>query len=388
MTTHAASSRRRRPSALVGLLAGVVLLAVNAASAQSAPPAGTIKLTVHDSLGYPVAGADLNVAGTVLHGESDVDGVVSLTSVAYGPATLRVRRLGFRPLSLDVVVEPGTTRAIDVVLARAAQPLAPVLVRGGRRVYSGRLASFFERRDLGNGHFFTRDELERMNPTMMTDVMRRVPGVRIVNTRLVRNAIRFRNNACAPLVWLDGSPLGAGEFDLDALSPRSVDAMEIYSGVSTIPVQFSEARGLSNCGVIAVWSRTGELRRKQKKGQSPAASLADAVASLSVFTADQVDVPAHTDSSLIVRPNYPDAMFTAGISGSVIAEFVVDSTGEVDIDDFNVLSSSDPLFTESVRQALRYAQFYPAVRQGRPVRQVVQLPFHFVYNPSAGARRE
>jgi TonB family protein len=86
-----------------------------------------------------------------------------------------------------------------------------------------------------------------------------------------------------------------------------------------------------------------------------------------------------------VQPAYPEALFIAGTSGKVVAEFVVDTTGAVQIATFSAISSSDPEFTMSVRRALEKALYVPAVRKGQKVQQVVEQPFTFV-SDSAFAR--
>jgi TonB family protein len=70
-------------------------------------------------------------------------------------------------------------------------------------------------------------------------------------------------------------------------------------------------------------------------------------------------------------------MLEAGISGRVVVEFVVDSSGMVEPESVVALETTDSLFTQSVRDALVRARFTPARIGSRPVRQVMQLPFTF-----------
>ncbi|MGH7720447.1 MAG: TonB family protein [Gemmatimonadaceae bacterium] len=70
-------------------------------------------------------------------------------------------------------------------------------------------------------------------------------------------------------------------------------------------------------------------------------------------------------------------LHAAGATGGVVAEFVVDTAGRVELETFNVVSSTHPRFTEAVRRALPAARFTPALLAGRRVRQLVQLPFRF-----------
>ena len=88
-----------------------------------------------------------------------------------------------------------------------------------------------------------------------------------------------------------------------------------------------------------------------------------------------VDVPIR---ELEVRtPRYPAALHARGTSGVVIAEFVVDSTGRVDLGSFRAIDSPDPLFTEAVRAALRDARFTPGMVRGRPVRTMARRSYRF-----------
>jgi protein TonB len=76
-------------------------------------------------------------------------------------------------------------------------------------------------------------------------------------------------------------------------------------------------------------------------------------------------------------PRYPDMLRSANVEGEVLVQFVVDTTGRVEMPSFKVLKSSHDLFTNAVRQALSTMRFYPAEIGGRKVKQLVQQPFNF-----------
>jgi hypothetical protein len=258
----------------------------------------------------------------------------------------------------------------------------------GRRDLTGNLAGFYRRMDFGNGRFFTAAELDRRNTTRLTDVLRMVPGLRI-ETRGFTNSVRMRGSRCAPLVWLDNQPLYAGEIDLDSFDARSFDGVEVYSGASSVPVEFQGNQRMSSaCGTIVLWSKRGELReRKRKKDEpTPATRIAAMLEDGSAFVVGDVDAGASPDSLLLVRPVYPDSLFEAQVPGRVIAEFVVTTTGEANMDTFSAVTTTNRLFVEPVRRAVREQRFVPAVKRGRIVQQVLQLPFEFV--PDSTARRK
>lgn len=374
------------------VMCGVALVAQSprALSAQEGEVGtGGVKGAVKDSLGYPVFGAQIAVGGTDLMAETDERGEFLLAKARVGELSIRVRRIGYKPDTVRVNVLAGQTIPVTLTLARVAVELDPLVIVG-RRNMSGRLAGFYERQGRGMGHFLTREQIERRNPMNMTDLFRMVPGANVINRGMGGAQVRFRGSRTPPLVWLDGTPLYAGEFDLDSVDPRSFEGVEIYSGPASVPAEFLGNRAMSSSGgTIILWTREGEHRaKKRKKGDPSAATLIQQmVEANSVFTAAQVDAQARPDSNDLIRPVYPDSLFENSVPGKALVEFVVDATGDVLMDTFSVVVSTHPAFGEAVRRALRDQRYIPARRRGNAVQQVVQQPFNFVPDSSAIRRR-
>jgi TonB family protein len=76
-------------------------------------------------------------------------------------------------------------------------------------------------------------------------------------------------------------------------------------------------------------------------------------------------------------PRYPDMLRSANVEGEVVAQFVVNADGSADVGSLKVLRSAHPMFTEAVKANLPAMQFSPAQVDGRPVRQLMQMPFKF-----------
>jgi periplasmic protein TonB len=96
----------------------------------------------------------------------------------------------------------------------------------------------------------------------------------------------------------------------------------------------------------------------------------------SIFREEQVDkavflAPGST------APRYPDGLRAAGISGSVMVEFVVDTAGRVEPGSLQVTQTDHMLFSAAVRAVLPRYRFIPAEAAGHKVRQLVRLPFRF-----------
>jgi hypothetical protein len=384
---NSVDSRVRQWIPLLALAACLTPVVVRAQAGQVGT--GGIDGTVRDSLGLPVGGAQITLTGSDMRVESDERGEFKLAKATAGRLTIRVRRIGFRPDSTEVMVLAGQTIPVEMILGRLAIEMRPVVVLG-RRDLAGRMGGFYDRQLRGGGHFITRDQIDKRNPINTTDLFRTIPGARVESGSMVRNRIRFRNSRCAPLTWLDGMPLYAGEFDLDALDPRSLEGIEIYSGPASVPAQFSGNRSMSSsCGTVIIWSRQGELRAKKRKpGElSAAQQIEEFVLQQSVFTADQVDDPARPDSSRLVRPVYPDSLFVNGIPGRVLAEFVVNAAGDVVEETFSIVTTTHLSLIETVRRAVKDQRYIPARRKGKAVQQVVQQPFSFVPDSLATRRR-
>lgn len=79
-------------------------------------------------------------------------------------------------------------------------------------------------------------------------------------------------------------------------------------------------------------------------------------------------------------PKYPTSLREQGIEGEVLAQFVVDRTGQADMGTFKILKASHQDFSRAVRDVVPRMRFYPAEIAGCSVRQVVQLPFGFKLN--------
>ncbi|MEP6574088.1 MAG: TonB family protein [Gemmatimonadota bacterium] len=80
-------------------------------------------------------------------------------------------------------------------------------------------------------------------------------------------------------------------------------------------------------------------------------------------------------------PVYPPDLLHEHIEGAVLAEFVVDTLGQVDSSSIHIISSSRPEFTVSVLNALSAMRFHPAMRSGLRVRQLVHQRFRFAIAP-------
>ncbi len=362
-----------RSSRIVAYMLGT--LAFFPASPFAQESQGTIRGTVLDSLGSALSGAQITVDSSTMRTVTGASGEFRLSRVPPGNVELRIRRLGYRPESRGVRVQAGAETSIDVRLAALPLRLPTVEVRRKVEVYDSRLAGFNARKERQVGHFVTRDQLDRMSSARLVDALRDVPGVQLRTIRGGGTSLVLRGSRCPPAVFIDGFPADAGVMDLDMLDLASVEGIEIYSGVATVPPEFMGARGQHGCGVIAVWSRPARPKRQRSAAAEPV-DLEKLLASRAVYTSDQVDDPAELPQGS-VTPIYPDALWRAGVNGRVVVELIVDTAGVIEPGSLRVVSTTHPYFAAAVKSALEGAAFRSAVLAGKAVRQIVQLPFVF-----------
>jgi protein TonB len=97
---------------------------------------------------------------------------------------------------------------------------------------------------------------------------------------------------------------------------------------------------------------------------------------MEVFDISKLDqIPVAT---VQVRPQYPFEMRRAGISGQVVVDFIVDTSGLVH--NAYAASSTQRDFESSAVQAVSKWRFRPGRKGGRAVNTHMQVPIVFTLN--------
>jgi TonB family protein len=374
--------KRRSLNASFALIAFLGAATVLSTSLLPAQQAGVITGSVTDTSGVPIWGAEVGVDAS-RRVFSDERGAFRFTGVPLGAHTLSARRLGFAPFQVGVQVSEGSEATVAIRMKLLAAPLPPVVVRASRMNYTGRLAGYYERLEKKSGaYFITREQIDQENASRLGQLLQHVPGISAVRGRGGTVGVRMRGRRCWPLVWIDGTPMPAGEVDLDSFAPSTIQGIELYLGSTTAPLRYIYNRDLSSCGTILIWSR-GPDTDPIRSTPTPSVDLEELVARMAVYSADAVDRRAELDTTAALQLSFPPPLFAARVPGLVVAEFVVDSAGRVEDGSVGIVSSTAPLFTDAVRVALASASYVPAIKGGRPVRQLVQQRFRFDINRQA-----
>jgi Carboxypeptidase regulatory-like domain/TonB-dependent Receptor Plug Domain len=249
----------RRPGAISVLGIGAWLLAA-APSLAAQTAARRVTGTVVDSAGRAVAGAVVRVmpAG-VPRAVTDDSGRFAMERVPAGRVQFGVRRLGYAPDSVVVAVDSVGETVLQIRLSASAFALDTVMVTDTGA--SAWLRVFEERRRSGRGYYFTRADIVRAQPQQTTDLLRRVPGVSVVYGRWGPE-VRFTHGGasgapCAPQLYVHHV---AHDGPVNDFSPDDIEAMEVYTGTSTVPIEFQSPVARS-CGAIVIWTREPRVGR-------------------------------------------------------------------------------------------------------------------------------
>ncbi len=156
-------------------------------------------------------------------------------------------------LEVELTVGPFLTD-----LAGRAVTLPEIRTEGRKARGLGERDAFEERRRTGIGQYITAEMIEKRNAPAFFDLLRMASGVEVRCGGRDRDCLPRMTRApgaCLPQAYLDGS-----ESDIRSLAhlrPTDVEAIEIYNGLATIPIELLDDPRLAKCGVIVVWTRRG-----------------------------------------------------------------------------------------------------------------------------------
>lgn len=208
---------------------------------------------VHDAKGEPLDGVTVEVHGQ--RSTTDRRGAFALLTTLVDTASIALRRVGFEPLDAFISTRNGMWDTVIVQMDPTVTTLNSVTVRETFATRAGAIRGFEERRERGLGQFVTRDEIVDRGSQKLTDILRSKKGVMIVRGRLRFAAfIGSRSTNCQPNVFLDGTR--APGMEVDEITAQSVEAIELYPNLSTIPIEFQTiGQNTAPCGTIAIWTR-------------------------------------------------------------------------------------------------------------------------------------
>lgn len=236
------------------LLALALALLVSAPTARAQVISGTVLAAESRA---PLAGAVVTLlsrdSAQLVQLRADSAGAFSLTLPGAGAYRLSAAQIGYRAaVSPALSIGPADTLQVEFSISRDLVVLKPLVVTARSRRLTEAARRFYERaRIAATGSFITRDEIDKAQPMMVTDLFNRLPGIR-TRAMMGGNDVAIRGN-CRPTVFLDGVRVNGYRSIDDLVQPLEVEGLEIYRGGYQAPAEFGGMQ--AGCAVILIWTR-------------------------------------------------------------------------------------------------------------------------------------
>ena len=206
------------------------------------------------STGEPVGGTPIMLNGTVAVLADTYGEFAFRLQIPVGVSRLEVLRVGYEPLSQELNVGPETTELqLNIRLQPAATPLADIIVEAEAPPDSRRLRDFYRRRGSEIGVFLTPEQIARIPGQLVTDVLRRVPGLQVIRTGM---ELMIRAPRCLrfpPRILVDYLEFSEADIDF-ALNRQDIAAVEVYTSGARIPTEFNRPAA-GKCGLVLIWTK-------------------------------------------------------------------------------------------------------------------------------------
>jgi len=263
------------------------------ADGQQPPPQprAVIVGRVTDTLGTPLPECFVRLEQARAATLCDSVGRFRLPGVGHEVTTFEVKRLGYVPGRFSVMVL-GDSIQVNIQLVPIVLELPPITVTAeGLNPYLVERGFYRRMQEGETALFITPEELERLRPRQVTDVLKGRPSLNITwvdegGGELV--PLLSGRNYCLLNVFVDGIEIpgiykrsenirggvsafsqvgqagqpptggaasGAPDLSLDAfILPHTIAAIEIYPSGPSTPIEF---RSANECGAIVIWTKVG-----------------------------------------------------------------------------------------------------------------------------------
>jgi hypothetical protein len=259
-----------------GATNGVLFPILRVARADSALPVGgdtieppqrghsTLIGKVVTAAGKPVDDATVQVVGTHHVVTTNHDGAYTLDSLPSGTQILVARHIGFPESVTTVDLGTKSAKSVTSTLATAVATLPKVDVKGRQAAIANALQRVgFTQRSKGTvGHFLNPDQIAAIGASYPTDLLRRMPGVRVIETptgrRLAAAGASPASGGVCTLYAVDGQQVFMRGDNDDQILPRADDiiAVEEYTA-GEVPIGGSPPA--AGCVVFRIWTTASVL---------------------------------------------------------------------------------------------------------------------------------
>jgi carboxypeptidase family protein/TonB-dependent receptor-like protein len=204
------------------------------------------------------AGSRVEVVGTDVVAVTNEKGEFTLRNLPSGSQVLVARHLGFGAETVPVDLSSREPKQVNIQLPKFVAVIEPVRVTA-RRAAGLDKVGFTLRKKSGMGYYLDQEQIQRMHPNYITDILRQVPGLRVsftaqgASVSSTRGASSLSGGDCVAyyvdgMPWLSTAPGDVNNF----VNGSEVVGVEVYQGSNT-PAEYS--RTMQNCTTIVLWTK-------------------------------------------------------------------------------------------------------------------------------------
>jgi hypothetical protein len=205
------------------------------------------------------AGSRVEVVGTEAVALTNENGEFTLRNLPSGSHVLLARHLGFGAETVPVDLSSHEPKKVTIKLPKYVAMMDPVLVTA-RRMASLDKVGFNQRKKSAFGFFMGPDQIQRLHPNYLTDILRTVPGLRVsygpdgevVSSSRGPTSLMGGGDCVQYYVddmpWTSATPGDVNQF----VNGNEVVGVEVYNGPGT-PPQYS--RAMQSCTTIVIWTK-------------------------------------------------------------------------------------------------------------------------------------
>lgn len=187
-------------------------------------------------------GAVITVEGSTLKAITDVEGCFALDGLKSGKHTLLINYIGYKTCQLQVKAQKGNTPVVKVALSPDEQQLKEVTVTAVERKNTDAAMVQMAKQSALVMNNVSAQEISRTQDTNAGEVIRRVPGVSLIDDKfvMVRGLSQRYNN-----VWVNGGAVPSSEadsraFSFDIIPSSQIDNLTIVKSPSAeYPADYS-----------------------------------------------------------------------------------------------------------------------------------------------------
>ncbi len=227
-----------------------VQLAFDRSLAATAIFSGTVLL---DSTMTPIADAEVALTDIGRSVRSSANGTFRINGIPAGAHDIAVRKLGYASIATQLQFAPNQRVQRRVVLGHVSVLEAVNVTATSNGPW---VQAFEDRRKIGLGTFFTREDLAKYDGGQLRHALGTTRGLQVEPKKgqiILGGARKCPSFWYVDNYWLyDGKPTQRIP-QLRDFPPESIEALEFYGSVAEVPAELSALNAI--CGVIVIHTR-------------------------------------------------------------------------------------------------------------------------------------